>query len=62
MSSTKYVCKLSDQEKLLAKVELNETDDNRYQSIEEIRQWLLDNPEIISREGKETNYYYYFFL
>lgn len=52
MTSTRYVCKLSEKEKLLAKEELNETDENRSEKIDEIRQWLLDSPKLISRTGK----------
>lgn len=51
METSKYVCKLTEGEKLLAKVELNETDEERPNKILEIRQWLLNTPEIISRTG-----------
>lgn len=48
-----YICKLTDEEKNFVKVELNETDDNRAERIEEIRQWLLLSPDIVSRTGRE---------
>lgn len=37
MDLERYVCNLSMEEKLLAKIELNETDENRAVGIEEIR-------------------------
>lgn len=57
MNAGKYnICKLSEEDKIYAKVELNETDANRAECIEEIRQWILRTREINSRTGKEEVY------
>ncbi|XP_046816640.1 retinol-binding protein pinta-like [Vespa crabro] len=41
-----YVCQLSQKEKDYAAASLNETDDNRSQKIEEIREWILKNDNL----------------
>lgn len=51
MDSSEYICKFTEEEKSLAKMELNETDEKRTRGIEEIRQWILNTPDIVSRTG-----------
>ncbi|XP_076295322.1 retinol-binding protein pinta isoform X1 [Lasioglossum baleicum] len=43
-----YVCRLTPEEREYAAEYLNETDENRPQKIEELRQWAMDNTEINS--------------
>lgn len=52
MDSSRYICNFTEEEKNFAKLELNETDEKRAQGIKEIRQWILNTPEIVSRTGK----------
>ncbi|XP_033341692.1 retinol-binding protein pinta [Megalopta genalis] len=44
-----YVCRLSPEEREYVAEHLNETDENRTEKIEELRQWILENTEIHSQ-------------